>query len=124
MLKAGTAARRHALTWPQAHTPDDVRRQVAALMRGVDKRLQQHKAHWVGHVKVLISGGGTTIYGSITTADDQPRWSGSLNCALSHADLTIYAAIYTLTDAQVAAAIDGALAQQPVSASADERADA
>jgi hypothetical protein len=110
MLKAGTAARRRSQHWEIAQDPADVRQGIEALLHRIDTLLQQSNAAWVGHVKILISSGSETSYGSITTADDSPRWSGTLATPLSRAELTIYAAIYTLTDAQVAAAVDQALA--------------
>lgn len=110
MLKAGTAARRRTLTWPAPQAPESAKAMIVALLHEIDTRLQRSKADWVGHVKILISGGDNTMYGSITTADDQPRWSGALTAALTKAEMTVYAAIYTLTDPQVAEAVDGALA--------------
>lgn len=109
MLKAGTAARRRTLRWDSAQSPDTVCRQIETLLQSIDTLLQQ-SAEWVGHVKILISTGTETAYGSITTAGDLPRWSGTITTSLSQAELTVYAAIYTLTDAQVAAAVDQALA--------------
>lgn len=109
MLKAGTAARRRTQSWETPQAPDEVRQRIEALLRSIDALLQQ-SADWVGHVKILISSGAETSYGSITTAGDTPRWSGTLAEPVSQAELTIYAAIYTLTDAQVAAAVDQALA--------------
>lgn len=110
MLKAGTAARRHSLMWDEPQTPDQVRMAIETLLRNIDARLQTAKADWVGHVKVLVTNGAESAYGSLTTADDQPRWAGLLATAVQRAELTVYAAIYALTDAQVAAAVDGALA--------------
>jgi hypothetical protein len=110
MLKAGTAARRRSQRWQDAQYPQELRHAIEALLRSIDALLQQHSAAWVGHVKILITSGSETAYGSITTADDPPHWSGLLTMPISQAELTIYAAIYTLTDAQVAAAVDGALA--------------
>jgi hypothetical protein len=109
MLKAGTAARRRTQTWETAQAPAEVRQQIETLLQSIDTLLQQN-ADWVGHIKILISSGAETSYGSITTAGDTPRWSGTLTAPVSQAELTVYAAIYTLTDAQVAAAVDQALA--------------
>lgn len=109
MLKAGTAARRRTQSWETPQPPAEIRQQIETLLRNIDALLQA-SADWVGHVKILISSGAETSYGSITTAGDTPRWSGTLTAPVSQAELTVYAAIYTLTDAQVAAAVDQALA--------------
>lgn len=109
MLKAGTAARRRTLAWTEAQPPDVVRNQVEDVLRAIDQRLLPIKGDWVGHVKVLVASGSEIMYGSITTADDALRWSGALNTPVREAELTVYAAIYTLSDAQAAQAVDGAL---------------
>jgi hypothetical protein len=109
MLKAGTAARRRTQSWATAQTPETIRRQIETLLHGIDTLLQQHSADWVGHVKILVSSGAETSYSSLTSAGDKPRWSGVLSEPVSQAELTIYAAIYSLSDAQVAAAVDQAL---------------
>ncbi len=109
MLKAGTAARRRTLTWRDAQPPDQIRASVETLLRAIDERLKTSAADWIGHVKILIAADDASTYGSITAAGDSPRWAGRLTRPLSHAELTVYAAIYKLTDAQVAQAVDGAL---------------
>ncbi|HEX6289342.1 MAG TPA: hypothetical protein VFZ66_09140 [Herpetosiphonaceae bacterium] len=109
MLKAGTAARRRTYTWEPARPAAEARQQIEALLHTIDRLLQERNSAWVGHVKILIGSGAEAAYGSITTAADQPRWSGTLAAPIRQAELTIYAAIYTLTDAQVAAAVDEAL---------------
>lgn len=109
MLKAGTAARRHTLAWDEPQTPAHMRESVEALLRAVDARLMAAAADWIGHVKILISGEHESAYASITASNDSHRWAGGLTRTLSHAELTIYAAIYSLTDSQVAQAIDDAL---------------
>lgn len=114
MLKAGTAARRRTPTWATPQPPESVRAQIVVLLRAIDQRLQTDSAGWIGHVKILITGGDATTYGSITAADDEPRWSGVLDAPIDRGELTVYAAIYGLTDAQVAAAVDGALAERPL----------
>lgn len=113
MLKAGTAARRHTLSWETAQSPAAIQQQIVALLRAIDERLQPAQPEWVGHVKIMLISGAETTYGSLTTAGDQPRWSGQLHTPLSRGELTVYAAIYGLSDAQVAQAVDGALAQLP-----------
>jgi hypothetical protein len=110
MLKAGTAARRRTLSWETAQPAADVRQQIEVLLHSIDTLLQQQNADWVGHVKILISSGAETSYGSVTSSGDTPRWSGTLSAPVSRAELTIYAAIYSLIDAQVAAAVDQSLA--------------
>ena len=109
MLKAGAAARRRSLMWDAPRTPDHLRRLIEALLRYIDTRLQRARPEWVGHVKVLITNDAESSYGSLTSADDQPQWAGTLTAPVQRAELTIYAAIYALTDAEVAAAVDGAL---------------
>ena len=111
MLKAGTAARRRTLGWPDPQSPDAVHATIAALLRAIDQRLQPHE--WVGHVKIMLIDGDITIYGSITAAADEPRWSGRLDRSVTHGELTVYAAIYNLSDGEVAQAVDGALAALP-----------
>jgi hypothetical protein len=110
MLKAGTAARRRTYTWDTAQQPADVYQQIETLLQAIDQLLQKSSQDWVGHVKILILNGAETAYGSITAAGDPARWSGTLTTPLHQAEVTIYAAIYTLTDAQVAAAVDQGLA--------------
>lgn len=121
MLKAGTAARRRTLRWSAAQEPPAITDMIVALLHDIDRRLQQHTTDWVGHVKILISSGDQTMYGSITAADDPPHWAGALLSAADRAEMTVYGAIYTLTDAQVAQAVDGALAA--IESGADQFAD-
>lgn len=109
MLKAGTAARRRTLSWTAAQSPEAIQQQIAALLGAVDQRLQPMLADWVGHVKIMLLNDAETMYGSVTAAADPPRWAGMLRTPLSRGELTVYAAIYNLTDAQVAQAVDGAL---------------
>jgi hypothetical protein len=109
MLKAGTAARRRTLSWDAAESPEAIQQQITALLHAIDERLQPMHAEWVGHVKIMLINGPETIYGSITAAADQVRWAGKLSAALRQGELTVYAAIYSLSDAQVAQAVDGAL---------------
>lgn len=113
MLKAGTAARRRTLRWPGPQQPEAIRAQIVALLQAIDERLQPAQAEWVGHVKIMLINGPETTYGSLTTAADTPRWAGTLSTPVSRGELTIYAAIYGLNDAQVAQAVDGALATLP-----------
>jgi len=112
MLKAGTAARRRTLTGGTIYEPTALQSLVVDVLGRIDGLLQQTKADWVGHIKVLIGDGNVAMYGSVTMAGDAPTWAGQLTAGLERAELTIYAAIYTLTDAQVAAAVDEALAEQ------------
>jgi hypothetical protein len=109
MLKAGTAARRRTLTLAQPQTPDDMRTRIAALLEDIGGRLREVNAQWIGHVKIMISSGNESTYGSLTAATDRPHWAGALSSTILNAELTVYAAIYSLTDAQVAQAVDGAL---------------
>ena len=110
MLKAGTAARRRTLSWDDPESPEAIHQQIAALLQAIDERLQPMHAEWVGHVKIMLITAAETIYGSLTAANDQVRWAGTLSAALRQGELTVYAAIYSLSDAQVAQAVDGALA--------------
>lgn len=123
MLKAGTAARRRTLTWPTAQSPEAIQQQIATLLRAIDQRLQPMQADWVGHVKIMLLTDAETMYGSVTAAADPPRWAGLLHTPVSRGELTVYAAIYSLTDAQVAQAVDGVLAtldlEQPSNRLAD-----
>jgi hypothetical protein len=109
MLKAGTAARRRTLNWNDSQRADQLRALVESLLRAVDERLTPASDAWIGHVKVLMTAAGDSAYGSITAAGDSPRWAGRLTQPATHAELTIYAAIYSLTDAQVARAVDESL---------------
>lgn len=109
MLKAGTAARRRTLQWNAAQSPDALRGQIAALLTAIDERLRARDDAWIGHVKILISGGEQSMYGSITAAGDPPHWAGALATELDRAEMTVYAAIYGLTDADVAVAVDSTL---------------
>ncbi len=109
MLKAGTAARRRTLTLAEPQTPDDMRDRIAALLEDIGARLREHNERWIGHVKIMISNGNESTYGSLTAATDRPHWAGTLSSNISNAELTVYAAIYSVSDAQVAQAVDGAL---------------
>lgn len=109
MLKAGTAARRRSLTWPEALPPEQVSAHVVELLSSINAGLSATQPQWIGHVKILVSDGTAAAYGSLTAASDQPHWAGSLTQPLARAELTVYAAIYGATDAQVARAVDEAL---------------
>lgn len=113
MLKAGTAARRRTLIWEHEQRPEAIQQQIVALLRAIDERLQPTQAEWVGHIKIMLINGAETMYGSLTTAGDLPHWSGKLLTPLSRGELTVYAAIYSLSDTQVAQAVDGALTTLP-----------
>lgn len=110
MLKAGTAARRRTLSWATDQSPEAIQQQIAALLHAIDQRLQPALADWVGHVKIMLLSDPESMYGSVTAASDPPRWAGMLRAPVSRGELTVYAAIYSLTDAQVAQAVDAALA--------------
>ncbi len=111
MLKAGTAARRRSLAWDEPQTPAAIREQVATLLQGVGTALQAVQSHWIGHVKIMVSAGSEAMYGSVTAAGDRPQWAGQLRTNTALAEMTVYAAIYNLTDAQVAEAVDTTLAR-------------
>lgn len=113
MLKAGTAARRQTLQGDGPLTAAEVSHNVEQFLLRVDAALQQADPQWVGHAKLLLSQDQHTFYASITAAGDQARWSGT-PVELERAEATLYAAIYGLTDAQVAAAIDATLASTPI----------
>lgn len=110
MLKAGSAARRRSLNFAPPQPPSVMIDLVGTFLQAVDQQLQQSAPLWVGHCKLLVSNGSQTAYASITTADDVVRWTDVLSEPIGSAELTIYAAIYNLTDAQVAAALDQQLA--------------
>ena len=112
MLKAGTAARRRTLQWPEPRSPEQTREQIAGLLVGIGERLAASNPQWIGHVKIMLSGAGEATYGSLTAATDRPHWAGALTQDLSAAEMTVYAAIYSLTDAQVAQAVDETLAAE------------
>jgi hypothetical protein len=109
MLKAGTAARRQTLHGEGVLTASEVMAQVEQFLRALDAALQQADQLWVGHAKLLLSQDEHSFYASITAAGDQARWAGT-PVDLGRAEVTLYAAIYGLTDAQVAAAVDDTLA--------------
>ena len=110
MLKAGTAARRRTLNWQEPQSPDALREQIAELLAGIGGRLASAHPQWIGHIKVMVTSGPEATYGSLTAATDRPQWAGALESPLTHAEMTVYAAIYSATDAQVAQAVDSALA--------------
>ncbi len=110
MLKAGTVARRSTLSWPEPQPPEALRKQIAVLLAGIGGRLASVNPQWIWHIKVMVTSGAEATYGSLTAATDRPQWAGALGHALTHAEMTVYAAIYSLTDAQVAQAVDSALA--------------
>lgn len=118
MLKAGTAARRRTLEQPASVSPDAVRNGVERFLDLLDRRLQERDPSWVGHCKLLIATGETTVYASITAAGDQPRWAG-VPVATRTAEVTLYAAVYGLTDADVALAVDSILDAAPILAEPD-----
>jgi hypothetical protein len=111
MLKAGTAARRRTLSLAEPQTPDELRERIAALLEDIGARLREFNERWIGHVKIMISSGSESTYGSLTAATDRPHWAGALSSNVTNAELTVYAAIYSVSDAQVAQAVDGALAR-------------
>ena len=113
MLKAGTAARRQSVRLTQRMDGEEVRADVEQFLHTLDARLQQQDATWVGHCKLLITSGDATAYASMTAADDTPRWAGA-PVALESAEITLYVALYSWTDADVAAAVDGLLAATPI----------
>lgn len=110
MLKAGTAARRRTLILAKPQTPDSMRDRIATLLEDIGGRLREFNERWIGHVKIMISSGNESTYGSLTAASDRPHWAGALTANIENAELTVYAAIYSLSDAQVAQAVDGGLA--------------
>ena len=55
--------------------------------------------------------GGQVAYGSLGMADAPVVWAGGPLPATQTVELTLYAAIYGLSEQQVAAALDAALAQ-------------
>ena len=112
MLKAGTAARRRTLHWPAPQSPAATREQVAPLLTGLGERLNAADSPGSGHIKIMVSSGAEASYGSLTAATDRPHWAGSLSGDLTSAELTVYAAIYSLSDAQVAQAVDATLAAE------------
>ena len=109
MLKAGTAARRRTVRLGASLAPDAVRIAVEDVLHTLDQRLKQRDARWGGHCKLLVTAGEQTAYASLTAAGDRPRWAGT-PVELAEAEATIYVAIYGWTDADVAEALDGALA--------------
>ncbi len=109
MLKAGTAARRHTLNLSAPQTPDEMREQIAVLLEDIGARLREVNERWIGHVKIMTSSGSESTYGSLTAANDRPHWAGELSSNVTTVELTVYAAIYSLTDAQVAHAVDTVL---------------
>ncbi len=110
MLTAGSAARRVSLASATTCSGPAFAATVAAFLRQVDAALQQSAPAWVGHCKLLVSAADSSAYASITAADDEVRWSGTLAASFDSAEITAYAAIYNLSDAQVAAALDAHLA--------------
>ncbi len=110
MLKAGTAARRRTLSWPQPQPPAALREQIAELLTGIGGRLASANPQWIGHIKVMVSCGAEATYGSLTASTDRPQWAGTLRSSFTQAEMTVYAAIYSVTDAHVAQAVDSALA--------------
>ena len=113
MLKAGTAARRISVQWDAPVAPEVVRGEVERWLQQLDRRLQARDATWVGHCKLLIASERNTVYASLTAADDEPRWAGTLG-ELDAAELTIYVALYSWSDADVAQALDGLLAEEAI----------
>lgn len=113
MLKAGTAARRQTLHGDTTLGVAEVTQNVEQFLRRLDAALQQADPNWVGHAKLLLSQDEHTFYASITASDDTARWSGQ-PVDLERAEATLYAAIYGLTDAQVAAAVDATLTSTPI----------
>lgn len=113
MLKAGTAARRRSLRWPEPVDSHTLRAAVEQFLLVLDDKLQARDPAWVGHCKLLVTSEQSTAYASITAAGDHARWSGALTPA-SAAEMTIYLAIYGLTDADVAAVLDAAIAGEPI----------
>ncbi len=111
MLKAGSAARRVSLHFDPPQASSQVARMIEDYLHAVDLRLQTIAPAWVGHCKLLIDVAGEAVYGSITTADDDVRWTGTITSILAHAELTVYAAIYNLSDEQVAGVLDAYLPQ-------------
>lgn len=113
MLKAGTAARRRSIRLAQPMAADEVRTEVEYFLTCLDVRLQEEDQTWVGHCKLLVASGDTTAYASLTAAGDTPRWAGQPPAVVS-AEITIYVALYSWTDAAVAAAVDGVLETTPL----------
>ena len=113
MLKAGTAARRRSIHREAPLTAGDIRVRVEHFLHRLDLRLQEHDPAWVGHCKLLVASDQGTVYASITQAGESPRWSGE-PVASQRAELTIYVALYGWSDADVAAALDGTLAAEPL----------
>ena len=116
MLKAGTAARRRTLHWAEPRSPQAAREIVGTLLLGIGERLAASNSQWIGHVKIMLSSGAAATYGSLTAATDRPHWAGMLTSDLADAEMTVYAAIYGLTDAQVALAVDETLAAEALPA--------
>ena len=112
MLKAGTAARRRTVHWLEPRSPEATRALVTELLGAIGERLKAVNPQWIGHVKIMIAGGGEACYCSLTAAVDQPHWAGALQRDIADAELTVYAAIYSLSDAQVAQAVDETLAAE------------
>ena len=113
MLKAGTAARRRSIHRRAPLTAGDIRAEIEHFLRLLDHRLQEHDPAWVGHCKLLVASEHGTAYASLTQANESPRWAGELT-ASGMAELTIYVALYGWSDADVAAALDGTLAAEPL----------
>ncbi len=113
MLKAGTAARRRSVQWPEPMNGAAQQSGVERFLDVLDRRLQERDPNWVGHCKLLLTSPDGSAYASMTAAGDRPRWAGRPG-ASTGAEITIYVAIYGLTDGDVAAALDGVLAAEPL----------
>lgn len=113
MLKAGTAARRRSLRAEAELGAAAIRAGVERFLGALDRRLQQQDPTWVGHCKLLVSVDGQSAYASVTAAGDKPRWAGGPT-ATRQAEITVYVAIYSWKDADVAAVVDAALAEEPL----------
>ncbi|MBA3945288.1 MAG: hypothetical protein H0X37_12080 [Herpetosiphonaceae bacterium] len=111
MLKAGSAARRVSLHFDPPQTSEEVAGMIEEYLQAVDRQLQSMDASWVGHCKLLIDVAGAVVYGSITMAGDDVRWTGAMLPMVPHAEVTVYAAIYNLSDEQVAGVLDKHLPQ-------------
>jgi hypothetical protein len=116
MLKAGTAARRRTIHWDAPRSPAATREFVSTLLVGVGERLAASSPEWIGHVKIMLTSGSAATYGSLTAATDRPHWAGALTGDIADVEMTVYAAIYSLTDAQVAQAVDETLAAEQIPA--------